>query len=26
MSYPSEADPGGMRKDLKRLLKISQLG
>ncbi|MDA9982730.1 hypothetical protein N9H39_08350 [Gammaproteobacteria bacterium] len=26
MSYPSEADPGGIRKDLKRLLKISQLG
>jgi len=26
MSYRAEADPSGMRKDLKRLLKISQLG
>lgn len=26
MSYPVDADPSGMRKDLKRLLKISQVG
>lgn len=26
MSYPADADPSGMRKDLKRLLKISQIG
>ena len=26
MSYPPEADPTGMKKDLKRLLKISKLG
>jgi len=26
MSYPADADPSGMRKDLKRLLKVSQIG
>ena len=26
MSYPPEADPTGMKKDLKRLLKVSKLG
>lgn len=26
MSYPGEADPTGMRKDLARLLKVSQIG
>lgn len=26
MSYPAEADPTGMRKDLTRLLKVSQIG
>ncbi len=26
MSYPADADPTGMRKDLKRLLKVSQIG
>jgi cytochrome oxidase Cu insertion factor (SCO1/SenC/PrrC family) len=26
MSYPAEADPSGMRKDLTRLLKVSQIG
>jgi cytochrome oxidase Cu insertion factor (SCO1/SenC/PrrC family) len=26
MSYPADADPNGMRKDLKRLLKVSQIG
>lgn len=26
MSYPADADPSGMRKDLARLLKVSQIG
>lgn len=26
MSYPADADPSGMRKDLKRLLKVSRIG
>lgn len=26
MSYPADADPTGMRKDLERLLKVSQIG
>jgi hypothetical protein len=26
MSYPADADPTGMRKDLARLLRISQIG
>jgi cytochrome oxidase Cu insertion factor (SCO1/SenC/PrrC family) len=26
MSYPADADPGGMRKDLRRLLKVSRIG
>ncbi len=26
MSYPADADPNGMRKDLKRLLKVSRIG
>ena len=26
MSYPAQADPSGMRKDLARLLKVSQIG
>ncbi|MFQ5994569.1 MAG: SCO family protein [Acidiferrobacterales bacterium] len=26
MTYPVDADPSGMRKDLKRLLKVSQIG
>ena len=26
MSYPANADPSGMRKDLKRLLKVSRIG
>jgi hypothetical protein len=26
MSYPADADPSGMRKDLARLLKVSRIG